>query len=204
MPPTRDRRGFLGDLALGGAAIAMTQPAFASADEARSYLTRQLETAWLLASYHLETLSTEECLWPPASKGLRVHRDGDGSWRADWPDREGYDIGPASIGWTTWHMAFWWSMVIDHSFGGATLTREQIRWPGSADGVRTTLAALHDRWRREIDRLGEDDLRSKQRTRWPFADRPFGDVIAWATVELTKNAAEVGYGRFLFAVRAER
>ncbi|HMH81922.1 MAG TPA: hypothetical protein VK531_03565 [Gemmatimonadales bacterium] len=29
--------------------------------------------------------------------------------------------------------------------------------------------------------------------------RPFGDVIAWVNVELTKNAAEIGYARFLYA-----
>jgi len=33
-------------------------------------------------------------------------------------------------------------------------------------------------------------------------DRPFGDVLAWANVELTKNAAELGYARFLHAVSA--
>ncbi|WP_317987833.1 hypothetical protein [Hyalangium gracile] len=41
-----------------------------------------------------------------------------------------------------------------------------------------------------------------QRTRWPFQDRPFGDVVAWANMELTKNASELGYARFLYAVRA--
>ena len=41
-----------------------------------------------------------------------------------------------------------------------------------------------------------------ERTRWPFQGRPFGDVVAWANVELTKNAAEIGYARFLYAVRA--
>jgi hypothetical protein len=29
-------------------------------------------------------------------------------------------------------------------------------------------------------------------------------VIAWVNVELTKNAAEIGYARFLYAVREER
>jgi hypothetical protein len=45
------------------------------------------------------------------------------------------------------------------------------------------------------------DLVSTARTRWPFRERPFGDVIAWVNVELTKNAAEVGYARFLYATR---
>jgi len=47
---------------------------------------------------------------------------------------------------------------------------------------------------------GEEDLRSSLRTRFPFRDRPFGDVVAWANVELAKNAAEIGYARFLYAV----
>ena len=42
----------------------------------------------------------------------------------------------------------------------------------------------------------------RQRTRWLFRDRPFGDVVAWVNVELTKNAAEIGYARFLYAVSA--
>ena len=28
------------------------------------------------------------------------------------------------------------------------------------------------------------------------------DVVAWVNVELTKNAAEIGYARFLYAVSA--
>jgi len=38
------------------------------------------------------------------------------------------------------------------------------------------------------------------RTKWPFREGSFGDVVAWVNVELTKNAAEIGYARFLFAV----
>ena len=29
----------------------------------------------------------------------------------------------------------------------------------------------------------------------------FGDVVAWVNIELMKNAAEIGYARFLYAVR---
>ena len=87
--------------------------------DARDYLIRQFDTAWRLASFHLDGLTNDECL------------------------------------------------------------------------RRTALADLTD-----------DDLRSTERTRWPFQDRPFGDLIGWANVELTKNAAEIGYARFLYAVRA--
>jgi len=33
-----------------------------TADEARSYLTRQFETAWKLTNLHLDGLATDECL----------------------------------------------------------------------------------------------------------------------------------------------
>ena len=150
-------------------------------------------------AYHLEGLTTEECLWRPARVGLHVQQDPDGSWRADWPDREGYDIGPPSIGWITWHINFWWSMTLNHSFGDATLTREQVTWPGSADAVRARINQLKDEWREAVSGLGEDDLARARYTRWPMQDRPFGDIVGWLNVELMKNAAEIGYARFLFA-----
>ena len=172
--------------------------------DALAYLTRQYEIAWKLTSYHLDGLTTEECLWRPASRGLHVERTQDGMWRAHWPERESYDIGPPSIAWLTWHLGFWWSMVLDHSFGTQTLTREQVPWPGTADEVRRWIARLQAQWRAHLDRLDDAELRSHQHTHWPFRDRPFGDVVAWATVELTKNAAEIGHGRFLYAVREKR
>ncbi|WP_437667501.1 DinB family protein [Sorangium sp. So ce1182] len=176
-------------------------PAQPESSEARDYLIRQLEIAWQLTSYHLEGLTTEECLWRPADAGLHVHQTPDGKWRADWPEHEGYDLGPPSIAWLTWHLGFWWSMVLDHSFGEGALTREDVTWPGSADGLRAWIGELQQRWRAMLEQATDDDLRSARRTRWPFQDRPFGDVIAWATVELTKNAAEIGYARFLHARR---
>ena len=171
-------------------------------NEARDYLIRQFDTAWKLASYHLDGLTTEECLWRPADAGLHVHRDDDGSWRADWPDRETYDIGPPSIAWLTWHMLIWWSIVLDHTLGaGSSVTRSRSNGPAariSFAKARTPAAAVAQR--AHSARATTNCVRAK-RTRWPFQQRPFGDVVAWATVELTKNAAEIGYARFLYARR---
>jgi hypothetical protein len=170
-------------------------------DHSRDYLIRQLDTAWQLARYHLDGLSTEECMWRPAKVGLHVRQTTDGTWAADWPDHEGYSIGPPSIAWVTWHLGFWWSMVVNHSFSDGTLTREDVRWPGDADAVRAWITRLHDEWHAALSELDAVDLQSTQRARWPFQNRPFGDVVAWANIELTKNAAEIGYARFLYAVR---
>ena len=176
----------------------------ASSDEACGYLVRQFETAWQLTTFHLEGLSTEECLWRPADEGLHVHQAPDGTWRADWPEHERYDLGPSSIAWLTWHLGFWWSMVLDHSFGDGALSRENVTWPGDADAVRAWIGGFQARWQTMLGQVTDAEMRSSQRTRWPFQDRPFGDVIAWANVELTKSAAEIGYARFLYARRQPR
>jgi DinB superfamily len=178
----------------------MTAPPPLRAD-AHGYLLRQLDTAWKLARFHLDGLTTDECLWRPALRGLHVTRREDGQWSADWPEREGYDIGPPSIAWVTWHMVFWWSMVLDHSFGPGTLERGSVAWPGSADSVRRVLDRLHCQWRAAIAGLSEPEFRSPAQARWPYRDRPFGDVVAWANVELVKNASEIGYARFRYAGR---
>jgi hypothetical protein len=170
-------------------------------DDARDYLSKQFDTACALAHFHLAGLTTNECLWQPASRGLHVQLSGDGRWRADWPEHEGYALGPPSIAWITWHIGFWWSMVLDHSFGEGTLSRETISWPGTADRVRLWLGDLESAWRTHLSALTTQDLHRSDRTRWPFQDRPFGDVVAWVNLELTKNAAEVGYARFLYATR---
>lgn len=170
-------------------------------DSAKDCLLRQFEIAWKLATYHLEGLTTEECLWRPADRGLHVVEDAEGRWRGEWPDHEGYDLGPPSIAWLTWHIGLWWSMTLDHSFGAGTLERKDVVCPGSADAARRWIADLSGEWRRRIEGLGDDDLQSTARTRWPFGSRPFGDVVAWVNIELTKNASEIGYARFLYGSR---
>jgi hypothetical protein len=95
-------------------------------------------------------------------------------------------------------------MVLNHSFGAADLTREQVTWPGTADGVRDWLAALANDWRTRLEVLPTEELRSMDRARWPFTAQPFGNVVAWVNIELAKNAAEIGYARFLYAVRHTR
>lgn len=166
----------------------------------RELLLQQFDISWGLASYHLEGLTDEECLWRPAATGLTV-REGDGRWVADWPDREGYDIGPPSIAWTTWHICWWWSTVFDHLEGDGSLTKEDVAWPGSAQAVRERLTELHDNWRSLLEECNSDDFKSTDHDLWPLPKGTFADVAAWLNVELMKNAAEIGYGRFLYGVR---
>lgn len=146
-------------------------------------------------------LTDAEALWRPADVGLHVHKAEGGAWTAEWPVHEDYSIGPSSIAWLTWHIGFWWSMVQNHSFGDASLQREAVTWPGSVDAVRDWLSALHDDWVRSVAALPNEAFETMERARWPMRERPFADVVAWVNVELMKNAAEIGYARFLYAVR---
>jgi hypothetical protein len=167
----------------------------------REVLLRQFETAWKLAAYHLEGLTTEEALWRPAAVGLHVHRGEDGLWRADWPEHEGYAIGPPSIAWLTWHIQYWWAMAIDHAFRDAKLVRHDVFWLGTAIDTLDCIRRLRDEWLTQLGELPEEEWLAHSRTRWPFRDRPFADVVAWVNVELAKNATEIGYARFLYAAR---
>jgi hypothetical protein len=158
-------------------------------------LLRQLDIAWKLARYHLDGLTTDDCLWRPAERGLHVYCEG-GRWTLDWPPKEEYGAGPPNIAWIGWHMLFWWSMALDWNFGSTTLNREDVAWPGDADVLRRELETLYDKWRGELEALDDEALQAP-RARWPVAGRTLGDLFAWANIELTKNAAEIGYARFL-------
>ncbi|AWP27930.1 hypothetical protein PVOR_16424 [Paenibacillus vortex V453] len=165
----------------------------------RSTLDFQFQISWQMLNIHLTGLQDEEFHSRPAMKGLHVYHES-GVWRTDWPETEEYEIGPPSISWLTWHITYWWSMVLDHSFGSGTLTREEVLSMGNIQETRDRINRLKDEWEREVAGLPGEALLSMERTRWPFEDRPFHELLAWLNIELMKNAAEIGYCRFLYAV----
>lgn len=169
-------------------------------DDIRALLDGQLNTSWAVLDLHLTDLSDEECLWRPAQRGLHV-RNVAGAWRAEWPETEAYAAGPPSIAWLTWHIGFWWSMALDHSFDDGTLRREEVAWPGTVAATTAWITGLRDQWVTRLAELPDHELGSSNRTRWPFVDRPFHRLAGWLNLELMKNAAEIGYCRFLYASR---
>jgi hypothetical protein len=162
-------------------------------------LRMQFEIAWSLAWYHLETLTTEECMWRPAPTCLHISQDEAGSWRADWPEREDYDIGPPSIGWTTWHMCFWWRKALAHIRASSELERDDIRWPGSAERLRVELIQCKDEWLEVLNGPAQT-LEAVPANSWPLPGASVAAIAAWLNIELAKNAAEVGLIRFLHRV----
>lgn len=165
----------------------------------RTLLLEQFDIAWSLAVYHLEGLTTEECLWEPTGSCIRVRRLDSGKWRADWPESEGYEIGPPSIAWTTWHICYWWTKAIRQLESDAPAGDEDVPWPGDAEQVRAIIQSLRDRWRSLVENCDEADLQKSREDSWPIPNSSLDSIAAWLNVELMKNAAEIGVMRFLYA-----
>ncbi|TNJ60032.1 DinB family protein [Paenibacillus hemerocallicola] len=171
---------------------------FSPNDTGRGIIQFQYQISSQLLDIHLTGLSEEEYHWRPAARGLHVSNDS-GIWLADWPESESYEIGPPSIAWLTWHIIYWWSMVLDHSFGDETLQRESVPCPDSASEAVNRIYQLKELWEASVATLSTNEYHERARTNWPFSDKPFYELSAWLNVELMKNAAEIGYCRFLFA-----
>lgn len=169
----------------------------------KEQILSQLDSAWRLFCCHMEGLGEEEALWAFAPGSLRVRREPDG-WQADWPDSEAYAMGPPTIAWVMWHILYWWTTALDRSFGEGGLEGEHPPWPGSVQGAREAVCSLHDRWVEALEGLDEEAFLSQEHAAWPFSGRAFGDVALWLNAELMKNAAEIGFGRFLYAARGGR
>lgn len=164
-------------------------------------LRHQAHVAWTLCEYHLDGLGDAECRWEPAEGAWTVRATRSGVWHADWVEPEPDPVPATTIGWLTWHLGFWMSMVYDHAFAERRLTRQDITWPGSADATVEWIRGCHRRWTGAVESLVDADLDDPARADWPYRDgRPFGYFLAWYSVELTKNAAEIGQLRTLYRV----
>ncbi|MFC4010005.1 DinB family protein [Nonomuraea purpurea] len=167
----------------------------------------QLDVSWSLLSLHLDQVTDEEALWEPASNCWNVRRKADGTWAADWAVPEPEPIPVLTVGWVMWHIGFWWGHAHTRCFGepdavtvaldwseAASLTP----WPGDVASAITWLNECRDRWSGALESLSQEELNSTDRSRW-FADGSLslGHVLAWANIELMKNAAEIGIVRHL-------
>lgn len=166
--------------------------------EIKENILFQLDMCWQLYLYHTDKLEEAEALWAFSPTSLHVRKQNDG-WCIDWPESESYEIGPSSIAWIMWHIIYWWTTALDCNFGNGVLKREDIPWPGSVEKAKITIELLHDKWVSKLNDLSDSDYQLKHYAKWPLADRNFADIALWLNGELMKNAAEIGYGRFLYA-----
>lgn len=168
----------------------------------RDNIKFQFDISRQLLEYHLDTLHDEEYLAAGSSKGIHIHKEGN-VWKADWPESEGYEIGPASIAWTMWHITYWWEMVLDHSFGSGTLQQSDINCHGNVQAAKEKITELADRWEEVLTNLSDEKFLSNEHTKWPITNLPFHKVACWLNLELMKNAAEIGFCRFHYASKSQ-
>lgn len=168
-------------------------------DSARLPVLRtQLDLTWSLLEYHLGDLTDEDCRWEPARHCWTVRQTPAGRWVADWAESEPDPVPTTTLGWLTWHLGFWWTMVHDHSFGDHRLTRTDIDWPGSAAAAIDWIRECHRRWVEGLDSLTDAALDSSEFGTWPYGEgQPFVRTVAWVNLELMKNTAEIGQLRML-------
>ncbi|OLO25266.1 hypothetical protein BTR23_25095 [Alkalihalophilus pseudofirmus] len=167
-------------------------------NELRDNLKFQFDISRQLLEYHLSSLQQREYTWRPSINGLHIHNK-EGTWYADWPETEDYEMGAASIAWTMWHIIYWWEMVFDYSFGNGTLQRQDIRCDSDVETAKEKIKSLTDRWEKTFTELSDEDLLATKYTKWPFTDLPFHKLCSWLNLELMKNASEIGYCRFHYA-----
>lgn len=158
----------------------------------------QFRLCWRLAEVHLPALTDELCLWEPAPGSWTVRRSVDGDWRPDWSDPEPSPPPPATIGWLTWQIVWWWSGVLAAVRGEVPAAHDEVMWPGTAGAVVGRIDELSAEWLEVLSRLSDSDL--ERPIAYPWAEpRPLRLAIAWANSELMKNIAEIGCIRHLFA-----
>lgn len=165
----------------------------------KEQILSQLEISWQLFLYHMESIEDTEALWVASPQGLKI-KENEGVWVADWPETEEYEIGPSSIAWTMWHIIYWWSATFKYNFESVTLEKEEVVWPGNVHKAKKKIISLHDGWVELLNSMEEVDFLSEQHAKWPFVGKTFADIALWLNVELMKNASEIGYGRYLYAI----
>ncbi|WP_183472494.1 DinB family protein [Mycolicibacterium iranicum] len=161
---------------------------------------RQFDLAWALTELHLDALTEADFLWEPADLCWTVHRGEDGTWVADFAEVEPDPVPVPTIAWLTWHIDFWWSAAIATLAGDELPEPTSIRWAGTGEQATARVRDLAAQWRNTMSALTSDDLAAPTGFPWPESSgRTVADTVLWVTVELTKNAAEIGQLRLLRA-----
>lgn len=89
---------------------------------------------------------------------------------------------------------------MNHSFGEQTLKSEQVMWPGDAESLKLQLNELKEEWLEAIQRLDSRELAATKKSWGPVQDKTLSAIVGWVNMELMKNAAELGYVRYLYHI----
>ncbi|MGW1778067.1 DinB family protein [Streptomyces sp. NPDC002143] len=166
----------------------------------RELLSWQFDLTWSLFEYHLDRLEPEDFLWEPTAHTWTLHPDGAGGWTPDWADTEPAPVPVPTVGWVSWHLAWWLGTATDHLLGRPPRERADIRWPGAGESAVVWLRDLREEWTAAVAELTDADLDRTAPFPWPNdPEHTVTHLLAWANAELMKNVAELGQLRLLRA-----
>lgn len=156
---------------------------------------------WSLLEFHLDRLYPDDHLWEPADRCWSVRPDPDGAWIPDWEVPEPDPAPVPTIAWLTWHIGWWWSVVLDHQCGRPPRDRSAVSWPGSGNAAVGWLRDLRREWIEVLDGTTENDLDAVAPFPWHNGEsgRSVAHMLGWVNAELMKNAAEIGQLRMVRA-----
>lgn len=164
----------------------------------RELLRWQFDLTWSLFEYHLERLAPEDFLWEPSPLSWTVRPAPDGTWTADWAETEPDPVPTPTIGWTVWHIGWWWSVALDHARGRPPRDRADLAWPGGGEAAVGRLRALREEWLAVLDGITDPELDAP--APFPWRNEPqytVAHMLAWVNAELMKNVAETGQLRLV-------
>lgn len=183
-------------------------------DDRLHVLLFQLDTVWEMLESRLAGLTDDEYFWEPApgywSLRPRGHAAsampiGGGESLLDSEDPEPQPPPFTTIAWRICHMAESPLVRYDWSFGGHSLTDDEIEWPPTASDAVAFLADSHQRWRAALEDLSTKDLDTVGLSKYLGGLDPqvrFVDLLAWTNTDFTHHAAEVACLRDLYRARS--
>ena len=78
------------------------------------------------------------------------------------------------------------------------MKKDDVLWPGSIENAKEVIESLHEKWVSKLSELSDADFQMNQHAKWPLEDRNLAGSALWLKGEFMKNAAEIGYARFLY------
>jgi hypothetical protein len=196
-------------------------------DDRLKILLDQLDAVWEMLDARLSerkpfgsepgsaqsTLTDEEYFWEPAPDCWSLRRRGQGKGphprgKGDWQLDGGYpppDPSPfTTIAWRMCHLCASPLLRYDYTFGGHSLTLDDVTWPATADEAVAFVRNSHLQWRNAIEGVTSADLDQIGRSQMPQGLDPqvrFADLIAWTNLEFGHHAAEVACLRDLYRAK---
>jgi len=166
----------------------------------RDLLRFQYDLAWSFFDYHLDRLQDGDFLWEPGPLCWTMHVRAEGGWEPDWAADQPDPVPVPTIAWTSWHLGWWLTGVLEHAAGRPAPDPSEVGWPGVGRPAVEWLRELGARWGSVLDQLDDEILDGPASFPWPAeADRSVADTAGWVNAELMKNAAEIGTQRLLRA-----